>query len=139
MTQTELTEAQWGLLNTCGASRLIEARRSGELPDCVEVNARIALRCLWENPHCYTWGRWFAANHINNRYRTGPVSVRKVIFPDESVRYTVVAPNGRWCDTYEEEDAKKHLRSLRKNGQLVYLTPSAVEVVERDHNWALSR
>lgn len=136
---TQLTDAQWSLLNCCGSKKLRDFVRSGELPDSPEVNARIAKRCLWENSHSWTHGDWFYADYINAQYRHGRVSVRKVINPDGDVRYTVVAPNGRWSDSLTEEQAKKHLRSHRKNGRLVYLNGNEVQNAERDYGWALSR
>lgn len=136
---TELTDAQWSLLNTRGSEGLREARASGELPDCVEVNSRIATRCLWENPNMWTWGRWFHADYVNAKYRSGRVAVRKVTYPDESVGYTVVAPNGRWSDTLKETEAKTHLKACRIHGALTYLTEAEVNQAENDHNWALSR
>src|SRR5688500_6776074 len=134
-----LTDSQWSILNCYGSEQIRDFVKKGELPDSPEVNAQIAKRCLWENPSSWNWGKWFYADYINAQFRSGRVSVRKFTSPDGEVRYTVVAPNGRWRDSLTTEEAKKHLRSHRKNGEVVYLNEKEVEQAENDDNWALSR
>jgi hypothetical protein len=136
---TVLTEGQRTLLNTCGSEALRRARADGRLPDCVEVNARIAHRCLWENPHCYKFGKWFGAEYVKGTYRSGRVSARRVTFPDDSVRFQVVAPGGRWCDSLEMDQAIRHLRAVRRQGILVYYDEQKCREADNDYNWALSR
>lgn len=136
---TELTQAHWTILNTRGGNALVDARNAGELPDCVEVNARIAERFFNENPANYSFGKWFFADYINGQYRRGRVSVQKMVMPNESVRYIVVAPGGRWTDTLTEQEAIKHLRSIRINGSVLYLSDEQIKNAENDRSWALSR
>jgi hypothetical protein len=135
---TDLTDAQRTLLNCYGSKELRDFVKKGELPDSPEVNARIAKRCLWENPSSWTMGKWFYADYVNAQFRSGRVAVRRFTNPDGEVRYTVVGPNGRWCDTLVEEHAKEHLKSQRKNGRLVYLTDKEAKAIERDWIHALS-
>jgi hypothetical protein len=134
-----LTDSQWTILNTQSSEGIRQARSSGELPDCPEVNSRIAKRCFWENPNCYTHGKWFFADYVNAQFRHGRVAVRKISFPDESVKFTVVGPNGRWSDSLTIEEAKKHLKSHRKNNQIVYLNDEEAKKADNDWCWSMSR
>jgi hypothetical protein len=135
---TDLTDSQRTILNCYGSKAIRDFVRDGTLPDSPEVNARIAKRCLWENPVSWTFGKWFYADYVNAQFRNGRVAVRRFTNPDGEVRYTVVGPNGKWSDSLTEEQAKKYLKSQRKNGRLVYLNEKEVKNTESDWVHALS-
>lgn len=134
MRGTELTQAQQRLLDTCGADSLRTARALGELPDCPEVNARIAERVYWENPASWNFGRWFLADYINAQFRRGQVFVQRVVTPDGDVCWHVAAPRGRWCDSLSTEEAKKHLCARRLNGRVVEANQ---DEARQAYHWAL--
>jgi len=138
-----LTSSQWRLLSIYGSKELRGYVLTGELPDeHPEVNARIATRCLWENPHMWEYGKWFNAEWIpgKNSYRSGTVYVRRVKYPDGEVKFTVVNPAGRWNDNLTIEEARKHLKAKRgSNSSVQYLDDRGQEQAERQLVHSLSR
>lgn len=134
-----LTDAHWSLLNVHGAEKLREFVKEGKLPDVPLVNARIAERCLWATPASWQEGNWFFADYINSQYRSGRVYVKRIVLPNEEVRFRVTEPNGRWCDSLTIEEAKKHLKASRdRAGEVITLNEEDAKKARWAYNVALS-
>lgn len=132
-----MTEAQRSLLNLHGAVALRDFVKSGVLPDCPEVNARIALRCYWENPANWSKGPWFWAQYTgSNPYRHGTCRVQRVEGP-MGVRWSALGHG--WVQGYTTEEALTNLRSRGKGVKTRFLTPEESAQAEKDREWEISR
>lgn len=119
---TNLTAKQQSILNTCGSVSIRDAVKRGDLPDCPEVNARIAKRCFWENNANWQIGQWFTAQHSRQNYRGGRCWVRRSVNPEGAVSFHVTSPYGNWCDNYTPKQAQDRLVAERdRDGKVRYL------------------